>query len=157
MLPIARRLKNCAEKTGALLIVNRRLELAKEIGADGVHLGARGPGIAGGAREKLGAAVLIGYSAHGVAEGLRALGAGADYVTLSPIFATPSKAGIFEPLGLEPLAELARQAPGRVIALGGISEENIEAVLRAGAARARPSSGRFLARRMWPASFGGCY
>lgn len=132
LLPIALRLKTQAAAHGALLIVNRRLELARTVGAGAVHLGASGPTLAE-ARALLGEAVLLGYSAHAHAEALAALERGADYVTFSPVFATPSKAGILEPVGLEALANLARQAPGRVVALGGINEENYPEVLRAGA------------------------
>lgn len=135
LLPIARRLKAAADAHGALLIVNRRLELARAIGAGAVHLGASGPSLAE-ARALLGEEVLLGYSAHRRVEALEALERGADYVTFSPIFATPSKAGILEPVGVEALAGLARQAPGRVVALGGIDEKNIAQVMRAGAAGA---------------------
>jgi thiamine-phosphate pyrophosphorylase len=135
LLPFARDLRQATRAAGALLIVNRRLDLARAIGADGVHLGATGPAIAE-AREAMGPSLLIGYSAHAPGEALDALAHGADYVTFSPVFATPSKAGILEPVGIEALATLARQAPGRVIALGGIDRTNLAAVMQTGAAGA---------------------
>lgn len=135
LLPIARRLQQKARAAGGLLIINRRLDVAAEVGAAGVHLGAQGPAIAQ-ARALLGSDALIGYSAHAIPEALDALAAGADYVTFSPVFATPSKEGILAPVGLAPLAELARQAPGRVVALGGISLENIARVRQTGVAGA---------------------
>lgn len=132
LLPIALRLKRQAEASGGLLIVNRRLDLAERVGADGVHLGAQGPTVAE-ARRRLGEGSLIGYSAHEEREALAALEAGADYVTFSPVYATPSKAGILEPVGLERLAALAARAPGRVVALGGINKTNLGDVMHAGA------------------------
>lgn len=132
LLPIARRLKAAADAHGALFIVNRRLELASVVGAGAVHLGATGPTLEE-ARAALGSGVLLGYSAHTHPEALDALARGADYVTFSPVFATPSKAGILKPVGLAALTALARQAPGRVVALGGIDERNYPEVLRAGA------------------------
>jgi thiamine-phosphate pyrophosphorylase len=86
------------------LVVGGDPDLATEVGAQGVHL----PGSAGidgirALREKLGAAALIGFSAHSVAEIAAAEAAGADYATLSPIFPSASKPGYGPALGLEAL------------------------------------------------------
>lgn len=133
LLPVARRLRQATARHGALLLLNRRVEIANAVGADGVHLGADGPTI-DEARNVLGNTAIIGYSAHDINEALRALDRGCDYVTFSPIFETPSKEGILQPVGLEALAKLAAQAPGRVVALGGISVSNIAEVAATGAA-----------------------
>ncbi|MEN6627908.1 MAG: thiamine phosphate synthase [Candidatus Sumerlaeia bacterium] len=114
---------------GAQLIVNRRIGLARMLGADGIHLGANGPAIAE-ARAALGEGAVIGWSAHSVREALDAFADGADYVTLSPIYETPGKG---RPLGLEPLRELTGKTQSPVIALGGIGPERIGEVMRAGA------------------------
>lgn len=132
LMPIARRMCEAARAAHALLIVNGRLDLACRIGADGVHLGITGPTIHA-VREQAGDEMLIGYSAHSHDEALHAFVEGADYVFYSPIFETPSKQGILDPLGLEALARLTAQAPGPVLALGGIGTEHVDAVLRAGA------------------------
>lgn len=132
LLPIAHQLREETRRTGALFLVNRRLELARGVGADGVHLGADGPGIEE-ARRVLGSAATIGYSAHGVAEALAAFDSGFDYVLLSPIYPTPSKAGIMDAIGLEPLKSLVKQAPGPVLALGGIGALHLNEVAAAGA------------------------
>ena len=65
---------------------------------------------------------IIGYSAHSIAEVLRALEFGADYCTLSPIFSTPNKPA---PLGLEILEQIPCALRSKVIALGGITKEHI--------------------------------
>lgn len=134
-LKLAIKLSDLARGAGALFIVNRRLDLAKDLRADGIHLGADGYTIEE-ARAALGHNSILGYSAHSETEALDALNRGADYVFFSPVFETPSKAGILEPVGLKRIEKLARQAPGRVIALGGISAENIAQIARAGAAGA---------------------
>lgn len=131
--PLAREFRAMTSKAGALLIVNRRIGIARAVGADGVHLGIDGPTLAE-ARRELGPETILGYSAHDLNEALRAFDSGADYVIFSPIFATPSKDGILQPVGLEALAKLAQVAPGPVIALGGISPDNARSVAGAGAA-----------------------
>jgi thiamine-phosphate pyrophosphorylase len=132
LMPLARRLRTLTRAAGSLLILNRRLDLAGETEPDGMHLGKEGPTIRE-VRENLGPEMLIGYSAHGEAEALDAFSAGAHYVFLSPIFETPSKRGILEPVGLERLSEFVKKAPGPVIALGGISPANAVQVMETGA------------------------
>ncbi len=133
ILPLATEMRELTANAGALLIVNRRLKIARAVGADGVHLGADGPTIAE-ARDALGEEAILGYSAHGEGEALRAFELGADYVIFSPIFETPSKEGILKPIGLSALEHLVRSAPGPVTALGGISLENVGSVAQTGAA-----------------------
>lgn len=111
-----------------LLIVNRRLELARLIDADGIHLGKDGASIADA--RSLSDRVFVGWSAHSVSEALRAFKEGADYVTLSPIYASPHKGA---PLGLQPLLELTSMTNKPVIGLGGITPENSGEVIAAGA------------------------
>lgn len=132
LLPLATRLRRRAAEAGASFILNRNLDVARGTGADGIHLGIDGPSLAE-ARQALGADALLGYSAHDINEVLRAFDAGADYVTFSPIFETPSKDGILRPVGLEALARVVDEAPGPIVALGGIDESNVTAVLEAGA------------------------
>jgi thiamine-phosphate pyrophosphorylase len=76
---------------------------------------------------------LIGVSAHSPEEAAAQLRAGADYVTLSPIFLTASKPGYGPAVGLDALAAAARLSSGPVIALGGIDADNVAACLAAGA------------------------
>jgi thiamine-phosphate pyrophosphorylase len=133
LLPTARRIAEAARVSGALVIVNRRLELARAIGAGGIHLGKEGPSLAG-ARATLGAGGIVGYSAHTIQEALAAFAEGFDYVTFSPIFETPSKAGALPSLGLEKLQDLCERAPGPVVALGGIDARNASEAIRCGAA-----------------------
>lgn len=132
LLPLAVELREITARHGALLLINRRIGLARSVGADGVHLGADGPTPAE-ARRALGSAAVLGYSAHAVDEALAAFAAGCDYSLLSPIYPTPSKEGILDPIGLRPLAELARRAPGPVLALGGVDLPRLPELAAAGA------------------------
>jgi len=115
---------------GAIVTVHDDIDDAAAIGAGGVHL--PGSGDPAAARQRLPGG-LIGVSAHSPAEAAAQLAAGADYVTLSPIFLTDSKPGYGPALGLEALAEAARLTAGPVIALAGIDERNAAACLAAGA------------------------
>jgi thiamine-phosphate pyrophosphorylase len=95
-------------------------------GAQGVHLPQGHPV----ERDRGG---LIGVSAHSLDEAQRAADAGADYVTLSPLFLTASKPGYGPALGLDELSDVAARLAIPVIALGGIDRSNAAACLEAGA------------------------
>ncbi len=111
------------------VLVNRRADVARAAGADGVHLGFDALPVAR-ARALLGAQAWIGVSLHDPA----AAGAepAADYVHLAPIFAPLSKPLERIPLGLAGL-RTARRGVVPVIAQGGIEPANVRAVLAAGA------------------------
>jgi thiamine-phosphate pyrophosphorylase len=111
------------------VIVNRRVDVALAVGADGVHLGfdAMPPQEA---RRLLGPDALVGVSCHAPAE-VGAAG-GASYAHLAPVFAPLSKAPSRPPLGLEALGVAAGARP--VLAQGGVEAGNAAACLAAGAA-----------------------
>lgn len=120
-----------ARTSGATFSIGADPSLAAEIGADGVHLPAAE--LVDSARTRLGPGALIGVSAHSLADVEDAAKAGADYATLSPIFASASKPGYGPPLGLEALSGAARLGMP-VLALGGVSPANAQACRAAGAA-----------------------
>jgi len=125
------RLLVMARPFGATVSISGDAVMAREAGAAGVHV--PGNGDVAAARAALGAKALIGYSAHDVASTEVAAGAGADYVTLSPIFASASKPGYGPALGLAGLRAAAR-LPVPVLALGGVTVETLADCLAAGAA-----------------------
>lgn len=114
----------------AQLMINDRLDIALAVDADGVQIGVNSLPVAQ-TRRLLGTKRIIGYSAHGLAEARQAQMDGADFVTLSPVYATPSKSGYGAPCGVKKLAEAAAALEIPVIALGGISTKNISQVLSA--------------------------
>ncbi|SFL84104.1 thiamine phosphate synthase [Methylobacterium pseudosasicola] len=119
---------------GAFLTVGGDVALAQALGADGVHLGGgSGPEAIAAAREVLRLGALIGVSVHTHAEAEIAATAGADYITLSPIYPTASKPGYGPALGPEGIAT-ARGAGLPVVALGGVTPDRVPACRDAGAA-----------------------
>jgi thiamine-phosphate pyrophosphorylase len=114
----------------AAMVIGCDVELAVELGAAGVHLPA-GASVTE-ARRAVGPKALIGVSAHTLADVIAADGAGADYVTLSPIFHTQSKPGYGPALGPQALSRAA-QVGIPLLALGGLQPANTGACLQAGA------------------------
>ena len=110
-----------------------RVELAGRLGARGVHVGGGEAGRVAEAREALGEDMLIGYSAHAAAEAADAFEQGASYVSLSPVFLPLSKAGGFQPLGLEELGRACSRLAGPVYALGGVTSAVSSSIKELGA------------------------
>jgi len=119
-----------AQRFGAVVTAHEDIEAVVKAGAGGVHLPSGGSPEA--ARARLPDA-LIGASAHSADEAAALLRAGADYVTLSPVFLTVSKPDYGPALGLEGLARIVARVSGPVIALGGITPENAASCLGTGA------------------------
>ena len=114
------------------LIINDRLDIALAIGADGVHLGQTDMPIRD-ARRLVGPSMIIGISAESIADAIRAEAEGADYIGISPVFATLTKADTAPPLGLDGIRQIRAAVSLPLVAIGGIQEENASAVIRAGA------------------------
>ncbi len=115
------------------VLVNDRADIAASAGADGVHLTTRSmaPDIV---RKTFGANFLIGVSTHSLTESRTACREGADFAVFGPIFPSPSKVEYGPPLGTGQLIEAARElAPFPLLALGGISIDNVNRCLSAGA------------------------
>ena len=112
------------------LSVNRRLEIAQELGL-GFHTGLDGPSVQK-AKRRLPAQAPVGYSAHRIEEAQAAERAGADYLFFSPIYPTTSKPGLAG-AGLDRLREVCNSVSIPVYALGGITPERINACKEAGA------------------------
>lgn len=126
-------LKSLAERYGASLLINDRIDVAMAVGADGVHLGEHSLPTSA-ARRILGNKAIIGRSTHRVEDTLQAATEGADFVTFSPIYFTPSKAPYGEPQGVDALRCACAASPLPVLALGGIRQDRIREVRSAGAA-----------------------
>lgn len=122
----------CAGEPGALFTVNDDIELARIVGADGVHLGQEDESIAG-AREVLGLEAIVGRSAGTVEEAREAVREGADYLGVGTVFATPTKPDA-QVAGLALVEAIARERlPLPWFAIGGITGETAPAVAAAGA------------------------
>ena len=112
----------CREK-GAVSIINDDVEIAAQVGADGVHVGQEDLE-AGRARQVLGPDKLIGVSAHSVAEALAAERAGADYLGVGAAFVTGTKTDA-KPITKETIRAITAAVDIPVVAIGGISRDNI--------------------------------
>ena len=112
----------CREK-GAVSIINDNVEIAAQTGADGVHVGQEDLE-AGRARELLGPDKLIGVSAHSVEEALAAQAAGADYLGVGAAFVTGTKTDA-KPISRETIRAITAAVDIPVVAIGGISHDNI--------------------------------
>lgn len=130
LLSLARELRAVTEGSGTVLIVNDSVDVAVASGADGVHLGQADEAPARAMREGL----IVGVSASSVEEARAARTAGANYLGIGPVFATPTKPDAGAPLGTSGLAEIVAAVPDLPhVAIGGIDAANAGRVLRAGA------------------------
>jgi len=119
----------------ARILVNDRIDVAIAEGAGGAHLGEKSLPVAEAKRLSPAAKdFLLGVSCHSVEAAQAATAGGADYIFFGPVFPTPSKAAYGEPQGLEHLAQVCQAAAVPVLAIGGITPENAEFCLEAGAA-----------------------
>lgn len=121
-----------ARPLGRPVIVNDRLDIALACGADGVHVGqADLPCEA--VRRLVGDGMLLGVSVSTVDEAVAAERAGADYLGVSPVFATPTKADAPAATGLDGLRRIRDAVRLPLVAIGGIHAGNAADVIRAGA------------------------
>ena len=116
---------------GALFVLNDRPDLVAAAGADGAHVGQDDLSIAR-ARELAGADRLIGQSTHSPAQVDAA--AGADYLGVGPVHATPTKPGR-PAVGTDLVAYAAAHATVPFFAIGGLDATTVGAALDAGATR----------------------
>lgn len=116
----------------AKFIINDRIDIALAVDADGVHVGQEDMPY-DRARHLLGPDKIIGVTVHDLDEALEAEARGADYLGLSPIFATGTKDDAGAPCGTAVIAELKKHCRVPVVAIGGIGLSNVDEVVAAGA------------------------
>ncbi len=129
----AKRVARMAKDAGVLFIVNDRVDIAAKCGADGVHIGQNDLDL-GKARAIMGLDAIIGVSVSDKEEALAAEAEGADYLGAGPVFETGSKNDAGRPIGLNELAEICGAVILPVIAIGGVTKDNVKDVMDAGAA-----------------------
>jgi len=122
-----------ARQNNVRIIINDRVDIAMVISADGVHLGQSDMPVEA-ARALLGPLAIIGYSTHNVAQAEHAATLPADYIAFGPIFDTRTKRDHEPVVGLHQLHDV-RAVLGQIplIAIGGITEDNLSQALDAGA------------------------
>ena len=127
--PLARELAGACRASDVLFVVNDRVAVAIEAGADGVHVGQDDDPAA--ARARLGTGPILGVSVADPAQAREAEAAGADYLGVT-VWATPTKPDA-APGGLDLVREVSGATSLPVVAIGGIDATNAAAVLGAGA------------------------
>jgi thiamine-phosphate pyrophosphorylase len=131
---LAREMRGLTARYGARLLINDRVDIARAVGADGVHLPEAGLPLTV-ARELLGPAQLIGVSCHSLETALHAEQHGADFITFGPVWFTPSKARYGDPVKVASLAGVAHALSIPVFALGGVTRERVPELLATGIRR----------------------
>ena len=125
-----------AHRHDASVVINDRADLARLSAADGVHVGQ--DDLAPSAvRALIGDAAIVGLSTHTPEQVDRAVLEPVSYVAVGPVFGTSTKTTGFDPIGLEMVRASARVARSRglpLVAIGGVTLENAQSVLDAGAA-----------------------
>jgi thiamine-phosphate pyrophosphorylase len=136
---LARRLLEVTHRQRCQLLINDRIDVALAAGADGVHLPEKGLPIAVARRLGRPGSFIVGVSVHGADAAGAAARDGADLVVCGPVWETPSKRDLGEPLGEAALVQAKKAMTGgsgaaRLYAIGGVTgPERAEAAVRAGA------------------------
>ena len=125
-------IKEFLKDRGVPLIINDRLDVAQAVKADGVHLGQSDMAL-GVAKKILGDSMIIGISAESLQDAVEAEKGGADYLGVSPIYATPTKTDTAPPLGLAGLRKIRKAVRIPLVGIGGLNRDNAAEVIRNGA------------------------
>ena len=125
-------IKDFLKDRGVPLIINDRVDVAQAIEADGVHLGQTDMPLEV-AKKILGDSMIIGISAESLPDAIAAEQGGADYLGVSPIYATPTKTDTAPPLGLEGLRKIRKAVRLPLVGIGGLNPDNAAEVIRNGA------------------------
>jgi thiamine-phosphate pyrophosphorylase len=133
-LAMAAELRALTDETGRLLFINDRADIAAIVGADGLHLGQNDLPIRE-ARRLLRPGAIIGRSTHSVQQAKEAINEGADYIAIGPMYETPTKdRPVVGPDMLTAIAEAFEgKIPLPVVAIGGVTTENVGELVRRGA------------------------
>lgn len=134
VIAAARVLRPICTEVGAVFVLDDRVHLVAETGADGVHLGKNDMPVAE-ARRILGDKI-IGATANTYDDMAAAVAAGADYIGLGPFRFTTTKARLSPVLGLEGyrdiMSRFRRLSQLPVVAIGGITPDDIPAIMQTG-------------------------
>jgi thiamine-phosphate pyrophosphorylase len=132
LLELAEEIVGWCVPYGAACIVNDRVDVALASGAAGVHLGADDLPVAA-ARRVLGPNSVVGGTARDAATARTLVAAGASYLGVGPCFATVTKSGLPDPIGLVGVAAVASAVDVPVIAIGGVRVDYVDELRAVGA------------------------
>jgi len=123
--------KKFLKDRGVPLIINDRVDVALAVAADGVHLGQTDMPLEI-AQKIVGGSMIIGISAESLEDAVEAEKGGADYLGVSPIYATPTKTDTAPPLGLAGLRAIREAVKLPLVGIGGLNQDNAAGVIRNG-------------------------
>ncbi len=119
-------------RAGAIMIINDRPELAVALDADGLHIGQDDTS-PDEARRVIGPDRILGYSTHNRQQITASASLPIDYIGIGPVFATSTKGNADPVVGLDLIRWAAGNSPHPFVAIGGISESDLDGLIRAGA------------------------
>ena len=131
LFELAQNVRRLTRQYRARFFINDRVDIAMAVEADGVHLGQKS--FSAKDVKRIFPKAIIGVSTHSLDEAKKAEADEADFITIGPIFYTPSKAGYGEPLGIEVIKQVRKEIHIPVFAIGGIKDDNAMDVIDAGA------------------------
>ena len=133
ILAEARKVRAVTAGTGTWFIVNDDVELAWAVDADGVHLGQGDLPIDEARRLWNMPGKIFGLSTHNEEQAAAAVALKPDYIGVGPVFPTPTKAIPDADLGVVRAGNIIKNSPLACVAIGGLNEQNLPDVLKAGA------------------------
>ena len=131
LVELGKKLRLLTSNYGARLFINSRADIAKQTGANGVHLTETS--VHANEVKRNFPDLIVGVSTHSLEGAHLAEKQGADFITFSPIYETPSKASYGLPQGLDSLREVTQAVRLPVLALGGITLHRVAECLEQGA------------------------
>lgn len=132
------------EEYGAKYIVNDRVDIAMATDADGIHIGQKDMPLE--VVRKIIPDKIIGVSCSTLEEAVRAEKGGVDYLGVGPIYRTSTKEDAGRPIGIETLGEISKKVRLPIVAIGGITIEDVREIIEAGADSVAAISGTVGAR-----------
>ena len=140
LLELGRRLHDLTQRYGIPLVVNDDPQLARDLGAEGLHLG-QGDTSPEAARRIVGERVFLGLSTHDANEILAARGRGVSLIGVGPVFPTTTKADAEPVVGVDLLLRARVLAPElAAFGIGGIDRERARLLVAKGCRRLAVSS-----------------
>jgi len=130
-LEVAKRLQGVAQKAAVSFIVNDDVELARELSADGIHVGQDDDSVSK-IRELIGQEMWVGLSVSNDMELESAQKSGADYLGIGPIYPTNSKSDVAEPIGIDHLRKMLEHNQLPTVGIGGITENSLTELSKIG-------------------------
>jgi thiamine-phosphate pyrophosphorylase len=131
-LNMAKRLRGITKGSNTRFIVNDDLNVAIESDADGVHLGQDDLSLPEARNKWNRKGKIFGLSTHSMEQAFQSRELNPDYIGIGPVFPTPTKSDTAPAQGISETGRISTQFPGTSVAIGGVNEQNLPDLLKAG-------------------------